>query len=184
MRRADCAHDSFASKTLNAQRPTLNAQRSTQTPYPALSPKRNINLEFYETADCTLDPDVVCRVVRVRGGRWACQIAGFGSYSIGGTPVNRHQWLTVAAPLIGAIAALMAATAIGLRCHRRWARSVFICIWPLIALYGLISGAVHTVPWSLAWRAVVDATVVGLIAAWVLYRHRPSVEYFRSIQTC
>src|SRR5207248_11332890 len=105
------------------------------------------------------------------------EIAGFGSYAIGGIPVDRHQWLTVAAPLIGAIAMLMAVTAIGLRCHRRWARSVFMCIWPLIALYGLISGLVHTVPWSLAWRAVIDATVVGLIAAWILYRHRPSVEY-------
>ena len=110
------------------------------------------------------------------------EIAGFGSYAIGGMPVDRHQWLTVAAPLIGAIAALMAATAIGLRRHRRWARSVFMCIWPLIALYGLISGLVHTVPWSLAWRAVIDATVVGLITAWVLYRHRPSVEYFRSME--
>ena len=111
------------------------------------------------------------------------EIAGLGRYSIGGIPVSPHEWLIVAAPLIASIAALMAITAIGLRGHRPWARTVFMCIWPLIAVYGLISGVLHTVPWSLAWRAVIDATVVGLIAAWILYYHRPSVEYFRSIQT-
>jgi hypothetical protein len=113
----------------------------------------------------------------------AVEIAGFGRYSIGGMPVTRHQWLTVAAPLIAAIATLMGLTAIALYRHRRWARSVFMCIWPLIAIYGLISGAVHTIPWSLAWRAVMDASVVGLIVGWLLYRHRPTVDYFRSLQT-
>lgn len=111
------------------------------------------------------------------------EIAGLGSYSIGGIPVSRHQWLIVAAPLIASIAALMAITAIALRGHRPWARTVFMCIWPLIAVYGLVSGMLQTVPWSLAWRAVLDSAVVGLIAAWVLYYHRPSVEYFRFIRT-
>src|SRR5437773_11268511 len=80
------------------------------------------------------------------------EIAGSGSYAIGGMPVDRHQWLTVAAALIGAIAALMAATAIGLRRHRRWARRVLMCIGPLIPLYGLIAGHVHAVPSALGGR--------------------------------
>jgi hypothetical protein len=112
----------------------------------------------------------------------AIEFAGLGSYSIGGVPVSRHQWLIVAAPLITAIAALMAVTAIGLRRHQKWTRIVFMCIWPLIAIYGLISGLLRTIPWPLAWRAVIDATVVGLIAAWILYCHRSSVEYFTSIK--
>jgi hypothetical protein len=110
----------------------------------------------------------------------AIEIAGLASYSIGGVAVSRGDWLAVAAPLIGAIAALMALTAIGLRRNRRWGRVVFVSIWPLIATYGVLSAFAHTIPWSLAWRAVMDATIVGLIAAWFLYFHRPSVEYFRS----
>jgi hypothetical protein len=112
----------------------------------------------------------------------AIEIAGFGKYSVGGMPVTRHQWLTVAAPLIALIAALMGVTAIGLHHHRRWARNIFISIWPLIAIYGLICGVVHTVPCSLAWRAVIDASIVGLISGWLLYRSRPSAEYFKSLR--
>jgi hypothetical protein len=113
----------------------------------------------------------------------AIEIAGFGNYSIGGMPVTRHQWLIVAAPLIAIIAALMGVTAIGLHHNRRWARNIFMCIWPLIAIYGLICGVVHAVPWSLAWRAVIDASIVGLISAWLLYRCRPSTEYFKALRT-
>ena len=111
------------------------------------------------------------------------EIAGFGNYSIGGMPVSRRQWLTVAAPLIGAIAPLMGLTAVGLRHRRRWARTVFMCIWPLIAIYGVICGLVHSVAWSLAWRAVLDASIVGLICGWLLYRYRPSAEYFKALPT-
>jgi hypothetical protein len=110
-------------------------------------------------------------------------LAGIGRYSIGGTPVTREQWLSVAAPLVAAIALLMGLSAFGLWHHRKWARPVFMSIWPLIAIYGLGAGFVHSVSWSLALRAVIDATIFGLIFGWLLYRHRPSVEYFRSIQT-
>jgi hypothetical protein len=110
----------------------------------------------------------------------AAALLGFGHhYAVGGFPVTRVQWLRIAAPLIGIVAILMGASAIGLWRHRRWARSIFMCIWPVIAIYGLTSGFLHAVPWSLAWRAVIDATVVGLVAAFLFFRHRPSVLYFQ-----
>jgi hypothetical protein len=113
----------------------------------------------------------------------AIEIEGFGNYSIGGMPVTRHQWLTLAAPLITIIAVLMGLTAVGLRHHRRWARNIFMWIWPLIVIYGLICGVGQAVPWSLAWRAVIEASIVGLISAWLLYRYRPSAEYFKALRT-
>ena len=107
--------------------------------------------------------------------------AGFGHPAIGGVPVSRESWLTVAAPLMGLIAGLMGLTSIGLRQHRAWARWAFICIWPLIALYGLGCGLAGAVPWSLVWRAWLDAILFGSGSAWLFFRYRPSVAYFEEI---
>jgi hypothetical protein len=52
----------------------------------------------------------------------------------------RESWLTVAVPLVALIAGLMGLTSIGLRQHRAGARWPFMCIWPLIAIYGLGCG--------------------------------------------
>ena len=104
-----------------------------------------------------------------------------GGYSIGGMPVTRAQWLTIAAPLVAAIAILMAMTAIGLKQHSARSRLVFLAIWPLIIFYGIACAILGAVPWSLGGRAVVDAAVVGLLAAWLLFRHKPSRDYFISL---
>ncbi|HST31735.1 MAG TPA: hypothetical protein VLK27_12945 [Chthoniobacterales bacterium] len=101
-----------------------------------------------------------------------------GGYSIGGMPVSREQWLTIAAPLVATIALLMAATALALRREYRWARITFMCIWPTIIAYGIGCAIIGAVPWKLGLRALVDAAVVGAVAGWLLFFYKPSVAYF------
>lgn len=104
-----------------------------------------------------------------------------GGYSIGGMSVSREKWLTTAAPLVATVALLMAMTAIGLKRHRPWARKVFMCIWPIIILYGIGTAFVGAVPWSLGIRAVIDASVVGAIAAWLLFGSKNNRAYFAAL---
>lgn len=108
--------------------------------------------------------------------------AGFGTTSMGGMPVTREHWLDVAAPIVGVIAVLMGLTAVGLRAHRSWARWTCMCIWPFIAASGVAAAIVESIPWWLARQAVIDAAVAGLIAGWVLFRHRASVMYFYRVR--
>lgn len=105
-----------------------------------------------------------------------------GGYSIGGMPVSRETWLEVAAPLVAMIAILMGATAISLKNHQRRARITFMLIWPLIAIYGVTCAIIHMVPWKLGLRAVIDATLVGTIAGWLLFKYEPSRRYFAELQ--
>src|SRR5712692_8312489 len=37
---------------------------------------------------------------------------------------------------------------------------------------------ISAVPWTLALRALIDATLVGAISAWLLFRYKPSRFYF------
>ena len=108
--------------------------------------------------------------------------AGFGHPAIGGVPVSRESWLSVAAPLMGLIAGLMGLTSMGLRQHRAWARRAFMCIWPLIAVYGLGCGLAGAAPWSLVLRAWIDAVLFGSASAWLFFRYRPSVAYFEEMR--
>lgn len=101
-----------------------------------------------------------------------------GGYSIGGMSVNREKWLTTAAPLVAMVALLMVATAIGLKQHQPWARTFFMCIWPIIILYGIGGALVGAVPWSLGIRAVIDASFVGAITAWLLFGSKKNRAYF------
>jgi hypothetical protein len=101
-----------------------------------------------------------------------------GSYSMGGMPVSREKWLTTAAPLVAIISILMGATALGLKRHRPWARKPFMCIWPIIIVFGIGSAVAGAVPWSLGIRAVIDASFVGGIAAWLLFGSKASRAYF------
>ena len=101
-----------------------------------------------------------------------------GGYSMGGMPVSREQWLTIAAPLVATIGAFMAATALALKRHYRWARMTFMCIWPTIIAYGIGSAIVGAIPWTLALHALVDAALVGAIAGWLLFFYKPNRAYF------
>jgi hypothetical protein len=104
-----------------------------------------------------------------------------GGYSIGGMAVSREKWLTTAAPLIAIVAIFMGVTAIGLKGNRYWPRAVFICIWPIIIVYGIGSALLHAVPATLGLRAVIDASCVGAIAVWLLFVYKPSRSYFETV---
>ena len=101
-----------------------------------------------------------------------------GTYSIGGIAASRETWLKVAAPLVAMIAFLMGATAVALKNHRPYARTTFMLIWPLIIIYGVTCAIIQAVPWKLGLRAVIDATFVGAIAGWLLFKYKPSRFYF------
>lgn len=108
--------------------------------------------------------------------------AGLGSAWMGGMPVTREDWLEIAAPLIGMIAILMVLTTAGLRRHRVWARWSFMLIWPLIVVYAVAHASLGAIPWWLATKAIIDATGVGLFAAWLLFWQRGSLLYFYRIR--
>jgi disulfide bond formation protein DsbB len=105
-----------------------------------------------------------------------------GGYSIGGMPVSREKWLEIAAPLVAMITFLMGATALALKKHRSHARIIFMLIWLLIIIYGVTCAVIHAVPWKLGLRAVIDATFVGAIAAWLLFKYKPSRTYFAELR--
>ncbi|PZR77233.1 MAG: hypothetical protein DLM73_00260 [Chthoniobacterales bacterium] len=105
-----------------------------------------------------------------------------GGYSIGGMPVSRAQWLTIAGPLVATIAVFMAATALALKRHYRWARTTFMCIWPIIIAYGIGCAILGAIPWTLALRALVDATFAGAITGWLLFLYKPDRAFFERPQ--
>jgi hypothetical protein len=105
-----------------------------------------------------------------------------GGYSIGGMRVTREHWLVIAGPLVASIAILMGATAFALKRHRAWTRITFMAIWPLILVYGIGCAVLGAVPWTLGLRAVIDATLVGAIASWLLFKYKPSRQYFADLQ--
>lgn len=106
----------------------------------------------------------------------------FAPPMMGGMEVSREVWFTVAAPVIGVIAVLMALTALGLRWHRTWARWTCMCIWPFIMIAGVVAALLELIPWWLARQALIDAPVAGLIAAWLLFWSQQSVLYFYRIR--
>lgn len=102
--------------------------------------------------------------------------------SIGGTEVTRDHWMEIAAPVLGSTALLMALTAIGLRWHQPWARWTFTIVWPAIAISAAAFAVLEEIPWALATRAMLMATVVGLFVSWLLFRSRTAVLYFYRIR--
>jgi hypothetical protein len=108
--------------------------------------------------------------------------AGMIAPSIGGTDVTREHWMEIAAPIFGSTALLMILTGVGLRWHQPWARWTFTLVWPVIAASAAAGALLVEIPWSLATRAILSATAVGLLASWLLFRSRTAVLYFYRIR--
>jgi hypothetical protein len=108
--------------------------------------------------------------------------AGVGGTAMRGKPVSREEWLAIAAPVIGVVAMLMALTSIGLRRHRPWARWTWMSIWPFIVIATIAAAVEDAIPVSLAWQAVIAASVGGALFAWALFRYHASVLYFYRIR--
>ena len=86
-----------------------------------------------------------------------------------------------AALLSSVLAVLLAMTAVGLIRHRSWARLPIMCISPLILIAAIGCGALGVIPATAALGVMLGAIFFGVGAAWLLFRHKPSVDYFAAL---
>ncbi len=106
---------------------------------------------------------------------------GIGLFEIDGQPVSANEWLRVSAPLFLMAGGLMTGVAYGFRTQQTWSRHLVMALWLLVGLYGLMAGMTGAVPASVMWRAIIQAIVLGSVAAWYFYAKRNVVEYFNTV---
>jgi hypothetical protein len=69
----------------------------------------------------------------------------------------------------------------GLGAGRLWSRHLVMMIFILIIAYASALGAVNMLRQTIMWRAIVNASVFGCVAAWYFYV-KPNVgTYFREL---
>jgi hypothetical protein len=108
-------------------------------------------------------------------------ILDIGPHLMGGERVTRSEWLHIAAPLAAVIGCLMALIACGLGAGRPWSRHLVMTIFILIIAYASALGAANMLRHTIMWRAIVNASVFGCVAAWYFY-FKPNVAgYFREL---
>lgn len=108
-------------------------------------------------------------------------ILDVGPHLMGGERVTRSEWLHIAAPLVAVIGCLTALIAHGLGAGRLWSRHLVMMIFILIIAYASALGAMNVLRHTIAWRAIVNASVFGCVAAWYFYV-KPNVgTYFREL---
>ena len=108
-------------------------------------------------------------------------ILDIGPHLMGGERVTRSEWLHIAAPLVAVIGCLMALIACGLGAGRPWSRHLVMTIFILIIAYASALGAANMLRHTIMWRAIVNASVFGCVAAWYFY-FKPNVAgYFREL---
>ena len=98
---------------------------------------------------------------------------------MGGTPAEARA--RIGALLGSLVALLLGMTAVGLFRHRGWARVPILCLWPLILIAAIGCGAVGVVTATVAVAAVVGAIALAFATGWLLFRHKPSVDYFAAV---
>ena len=87
----------------------------------------------------------------------------------------------VVATFSGLVALLLGMTAVGLMRHQSWAPLPIMCIWPLILIVVIGSGAVGVIPVAVAGGLVAGAIALGVGTGWLLFRYKPSVDYFAAL---
>jgi hypothetical protein len=100
-------------------------------------------------------------------------------YTVGGAPVSRDEWLRTAAPVFALSAGWAAAAAYGLWRGRAWGRACVVALFATVVFCAVIGGFAGWVPPALAGRAVLQAGLLGALAAWYLYRRPNVARYFR-----
>lgn len=108
-------------------------------------------------------------------------ILDIGPHLMGGERVTRSEWLHIAAPLVAIIGCLMALIACGLGAGRPWSRHLVMTIFILIIAYASALGAVNMLRQTIMWRAIVNASVFGCVAAWYFYVKPNVATYFREL---
>jgi len=108
-------------------------------------------------------------------------ILDVGPHLMGGERVTRSEWLHIAAPLVAVIGCLTALIAHSLGAGRLWSRHLVMMIFILIIAYASALGAVNMLRQTIMWRAIVNASVFGCVAAWYFYVKPNVARYFREL---
>jgi ABC-type multidrug transport system permease subunit len=108
-------------------------------------------------------------------------ILDIGPHLMGGENVTRLEWLYIAAPLVAVVGCLMASIAYGLAARKAWSRHVVMAIFALIIVYASALGALNVLPYTIMWRAIVNASLFGCVSAWYFYCKPNVAEYFRNL---
>lgn len=104
-----------------------------------------------------------------------------GPHLMGGEKVSRSEWLQIAAPLVAVIGCLMAFIAYGLGAGKPWSRHLIMGIFLLIIVYASTLGAFNVLRHTIMWRALVNASLFGCVAAWYFYFKPNVATYFREL---
>ena len=108
-------------------------------------------------------------------------ILDVGPHLMGGEKVTRSEWMHIAAPLVAVIGCLMALIAYGLGAERPWSRHLVMMIFILIIAYASVLGAMNMLRHTIMWRAILNASFFGCVAAWYFYFKPNVAEYFRKL---
>ncbi len=108
-------------------------------------------------------------------------ILDVGPHLMGGEKVTRSEWLHIAAPLVAVIGCLMAFIAYGLGAGKSWSRHLVIAIFVLIIVYASALGALNMLRHTIMWRAILNGSLFGCVAAWYFYWKPNVIAYFREL---
>ena len=110
-------------------------------------------------------------------------ILDIGPHFMGGERVTRIEWLHIAAPLVAVIGWVMAWIAYAFAAGKPYSRHLVMAIFILIIVYTSALGAMHVLRHTIMWRAIVNASFFGCIAAWYFYFKPNVAAYFRELTT-
>jgi len=110
-------------------------------------------------------------------------ILDIGPHFISGERVTHSEWLHIAAPLVAVIGWLMASIAYSFAARKPYSRHLVMAIFILVIVYASVLGTLHMLRYTIMWRAIVDASLFGCVAAWYLYFKPNVTAYFRELST-
>ena len=110
-------------------------------------------------------------------------ILDIGPHFMGGERVTHIEWLHIAAPLVAVIGWVMAWIAYAFAAGKPYSRHLVMAIFILIIVYASALGALHVLRHTIMWRAIVNASFFGCIAAWYFYFKPNVAAYFRELTT-
>ena len=108
-------------------------------------------------------------------------ILDVGPHFMGGERVTRSEWLHIAAPLVAVIGCLMASVAYAFAAGKPYSRHLVMAIFILIILYASALGALDMLRHTIMWRAIVNASLFGCVAAWYFYFKPNVAAYFHEL---
>src|SRR6059036_4263175 len=108
-------------------------------------------------------------------------VLDIGPHFMGGERVTRSEWLHIAAPLVAVIGCVMASIAYAFAAGKPYSRHLVMAIFILIIVYASALGTLHVLRHTIMWRAIVNASLFGCVAAWYFYFKPNVTEYFHKL---